>query len=53
VFDEVSVVIPGAKNKSQLLMNVQASDLEDIPSLLPIINSIYESIIKPDVHNRW
>ena len=51
--DEVSVVIPGAKNKSQVLMNVQASDLEDIPSLLPIINSIYEGLIKPDVHNRW
>ena len=51
--DEVSVVIPGAKNKSQVLMNVHASDLEDIPSLLPIINSIYEGLIKPDVHNRW
>ena len=51
--DEVSVVIPGAKNKSQVQMNVHASDLEDIPSLLPIINSIYEGLIKPDVHNRW
>ncbi len=51
--DEVSVVIPGAKNKSQVQMNVQASDLEDISSLLPIINSIYNELIKPDVHNRW
>ena len=51
--DEVSVVIPGAKNKSQVLMNVQASDLEEISSLLPIINSIYEELIKPDVHSRW
>jgi len=51
--DEVSVVIPGAKNKSQVQMNTHASDLEDIPSLLPIINSIYEGLIKPDVHNRW
>jgi len=51
--DEVSVVIPGAKNKSQVLMNVHASDLEDIPSLLPIINSIYERSIKSDVYNRW
>ena len=41
--DEVSVVIPGAKNKSQVQMNVQASDLENISSLLPIINSIYKS----------
>ena len=51
--DEVSVVIPGAKNKSQALMNLQASDLEEISSLLPIINSIYEELIKPDVHSRW
>ena len=34
-------------------MNVQASDLENISSLLPIINSIYNELIKPDVHNRW
>jgi len=51
--DEVSVVIPGAKNKSQVQMNVHASDLDDISSLLPIINSIYDELIKSDVHNRW
>ena len=51
--DEVTVVIPGAKNKSQALMNLQASDLGGISSLLPIINSIYEELIKPDVHSRW
>jgi aryl-alcohol dehydrogenase-like predicted oxidoreductase len=51
--DEVSVVIPGAKNKSHVQMNTRASDLEDISSLLPKINSIYDKLIKPDVHNRW
>ena len=52
--DEVSVVIPGAINKSQVQMNTKASDLEDISSLLlPKINSIYNELIKPDVHNRW
>ena len=51
--DEVSVVIPGAKNKSQVQMNVQASDLVDISFLLSKINSIYDELIKPDVHNRW
>ena len=51
--DEVSVVIPGATNKSQVQMNTQATDLEDISSLLPKINSIYDELIKPDVHNRW
>ena len=51
--DEVTVVIPGAKNKSHVQMNTRASDLEDISSLLPKINSIYDKLIKPDVHNRW
>ena len=51
--DEVSVVIPGATNKSQVQMNTQATDLEDISSLLPKINSIYDELIKPDVHNHW
>ncbi len=52
--DEVSVVIPGALNKSQVQMNTHASDIEDISScLLPKVNSIYDELIKPDVHNRW
>ena len=51
--DEVSVVVPGAINKSQVQMNTKAVDLEDIVSLLPKINSIYDELIKPDVHNRW
>jgi aryl-alcohol dehydrogenase-like predicted oxidoreductase len=52
--DEVTVVIPGAINKSQVQMNAHASDLEPIlSSLLPKINSIYDELIKPDVHNRW
>ena len=51
--DEVSVVIPGAKDKSEVQMNSEASDLKDISYLLPKINSIYDELIKPDVHNRW
>ena len=51
--DDVSVVVPGARNKSQVQMNTKAVDLEDIFSLLPKINSIYDELIKPDVHNRW
>ena len=51
--DEVSVVIPGAKNKSQVQMNTNATDLKDISSLLAKINFIYDELIKPDVHNRW
>jgi aryl-alcohol dehydrogenase-like predicted oxidoreductase len=52
--DEVSVVIPGAINKSQVQMNTHASDLDDISSLLlPKINSVYDELIKQDVHDRW
>ena len=51
--DEVSVVIPGATNKTQVEMNTLATDLESINHLMPKINSIYDELIKPDVHNRW
>ena len=47
------VVIPGAKNMSQVKMNVNASDLKDIYSLLPKIKTIYDNFFKAEVHNRW
>ena len=50
---EVSVVIPGAKNKLQASNNVIASDLNDIDSLMSKINSIYNEMIKEDIHHRW
>ena len=35
-------------------LDMRFSDLEDISSsLLPKINSIYDELIKPEVHNRW
>ena len=51
--DEISVVIPGATNQLQVDINSKASELEEISSILPEINSIYEKLIKPDVHHRW
>ncbi len=51
--DEVTVVIPGAINKYQVNQNSKASELEEISALLPEIKSIYDDIIKPDVHHRW
>ena len=51
--DAVTVAIPGATNKIHVERNSSASDLKDISSILPKINSIYEELIKPDVHNRW
>ena len=50
---EVSVVIPGGKNKQQASNNVKASELNDINTLMPNINSIYDDLIKEDIHNRW
>ncbi len=51
--DAVSVVIPGSANKSQVEINSSTSDLEDISDIIPQINSIYDELIKVDVHNRW
>ena len=51
--DAVTVVIPGAINKSQVINNVNSSNLNDIRSIYNDINSIYDELIKPDVHNRW
>lgn len=51
--EAVSVVIPGAKNKSQVHMNTKVSNLNDINEIIPQINSIYEDLIKRDVHHRW
>ena len=51
--DAVSVVIPGAVNKSQVEINASTPDLDDISDIIPQINSIYNELIKADVHNRW
>ena len=51
--DAVSVVIPGAINKFQVMKNASSSKLDDISMLSEKIFSIYEKIIKPDVHHRW
>ena len=51
--DAVSVVIPGSVNKSQVKMNADSSDLNEVSDIMKKINSIYEELIKPDVHNRW
>ena len=50
---EVTVVIPGATNRSQIIMNTAASKKKNIKKLIPKINKIYNQLIKPQVHNRW
>ncbi len=51
--DEVSVVIPGATNTLQVEMNTKATKLENISEIMPDIQSIYENLIKPEVHSKW
>ncbi len=51
--EEVSVVIPGATNTLQVEMNTKASKLENISEIMPDIQSIYENLIKPEVHSKW
>ena len=50
---EVTVVIPGAKNKEQVEKNLMASDKNDIFEIIKNINQVYEELIKPDVESRW
>ena len=50
---EVTVVIPGAKNKTQVENNLMASDKDDISEIITNINQVYDELIKPDVEGRW
>ena len=50
---DVTVVIPGAKNKEQVENNLMASDKNDITEIISKINLVYEELIKPDVQDRW
>ncbi len=50
---EVTVVIPGAINFTQVKENTDVSKKDAITELMPEIRSIYEKYIKDDVHHRW
>ena len=50
---EVTVVIPGAKNKIQAELNVKASELSDISSIKESIKEIYTKYFKKDIHSNW
>ncbi|WP_340104506.1 aldo/keto reductase [Rhodohalobacter sp. 8-1] len=52
--DEVSCVIPGASSVEHVESNLQASEIGDVSQeTMDIIDKIYESDIKPFVHQRW
>ena len=50
---EVTVVIPGAKNKKQILENIAPSEKEDIKNLMQKISYIYNEYLKSEIHHRW
>ena len=50
---EVTVVIPGAKNKIQAELNVKASELNEINSIKDSIKEIYNKYFKKDIHSNW
>ncbi len=53
-FDAVSVAIPGAKNPHQAHGNAQASDLPALSEdTMDRVGRIYDSLIRPQVHQRW
>jgi aryl-alcohol dehydrogenase-like predicted oxidoreductase len=52
--EAISVVIPGAKNAEQARANLGAAALALLsPETMNRIRSIYETNIKPAVHQRW
>ena len=50
---EVTVVIPGAKNKIQAELNIKASELNEINSIKDSIKEIYNKYFKKDIHSNW
>ena len=54
MFDAVSVVIPGARTAAQARANAGASDLPALsPETMAKLRTIYETDVKPYVHQRW
>ena len=54
MFDAVSCAIPGGKRPTQVAENCAASDLPPFSAeVMEAVNRIYESKIRPLVHQRW
>ena len=50
----VTVVIPGARNAEQAGANSAAADLAPLPAeALDEVRAVYDSLIRPLVHDRW
>jgi len=54
MFDAVTVAIPGARNPAQARANAEAAELPPLsPDTMQEIRGIYDTCIKPYVHQRW
>jgi aryl-alcohol dehydrogenase-like predicted oxidoreductase len=54
MFDAVSCAIPGGKRPAQVAENCSASDLPPLsPEIMAGVARVYESRIRPLVHQRW
>ncbi len=52
--EDVSVVIPGAKNREQAEANARASDVDALSAdTMAALKQIYQEKIAPHVHQRW
>jgi aryl-alcohol dehydrogenase-like predicted oxidoreductase len=52
--DAVTVIIPGAKNRSQAEDNAASSGLAPLPAeVMAEIRKVYEDLIKVHVHQKW
>lgn len=54
MFDEVSTVIPGAKNSRQAIENAAAASLPALDSeAMTLVSNVYRRRVAPYVHDRW
>ena len=52
--ENVSVIIPGSKNKTQSEANAQASEIDALSDeTMLALKNIYQEKIAPWVHQRW
>ncbi|MGN9841703.1 aldo/keto reductase [Nonomuraea sp. H19] len=50
----VSVVIPGARNPAQAMSNASAAALPPLSAeTMEAVQSVYDELIRPQVHHRW
>jgi len=54
MFPEISCAIPGAKKPAQVAENIAAANLQPLPdTTMEKIRSLYDELLRNDVHQRW